>query len=47
MADRENRSIERAVEHHVIVIGFGPLGRLVADRLRAAGESVLVVDIIS
>ena len=43
----ENRSMERTLDHladHVIVIGFGPLGRLVADRLRAAGERVLVVD---
>ena len=29
---------------HVIVIGFGALGRLVAGRLRDAGEQVVVVD---
>ena len=30
--------------NHVIVIGFGGLGRLVAGRLREAGEHVVVVD---
>ncbi|HME73155.1 MAG TPA: NAD(P)-binding protein [Myxococcota bacterium] len=47
MAYRENRSMERTLDHlahHVVVIGFGPLGRLVAERLRAAGEHVLIVD---
>ena len=32
------------VASHVIVIGFGALGRLVASRLRDAGEHVIVVD---
>ena len=27
--------------NHVVVIGFGTLGRLVAGRLRAAGDTVL------
>ena len=30
--------------NHVIVIGFGPLGRLVASRLRDAGEQVVIID---
>ena len=47
MAYRENRSIERTMDHlakHVVVIGFGAVGRLVAERLRATGEQVLIVD---
>ena len=30
--------------NHVIVIGFGALGRLVAGRLHDAGEQVVVID---
>jgi len=44
---RENRAMERTLDHltnHVVVIGFGALGRLVADRLRGAGDCVLIVD---
>jgi voltage-gated potassium channel len=47
LALRENRAMERRLERlvdHVIVIGFGPLGRLVAGRLRDAGSTVVVVD---
>src|SRR5262245_10026830 len=47
IAYRENRVMERTLDqlsNHVVVIGFGPLGRLVADRLRGAGDSVLVID---
>lgn len=47
MAHRENRAMARTLDHlanHVVVIGFGPLGRLVAERLRGAGDSVLVID---
>src|SRR5262245_59556069 len=47
MAYRENRSMERILDHlenHVIVVGFGPIGRLVADQLRGAGEQVLVIE---
>ena len=29
---------------HVIVIGFGALGRLVARRLREAGEQLVIID---
>ena len=29
---------------HVIVIGFGPLGRMVAGQLRTGGEQVVVVE---
>ena len=36
-------SLDR-LANHVIVIGFGGLGRLVAGRLREAGEHVVVVD---
>jgi voltage-gated potassium channel len=47
MAHRENRAMERTLNHltnHVVVIGFGALGRLVAGRLRASGDCVLVID---
>jgi voltage-gated potassium channel len=47
MALRENRNMEHKLDRladHVIVIGFGPLGRLVAGRLRQAGEQVVVID---
>jgi voltage-gated potassium channel len=47
MVRRENRVMKSTLErlvNHVIVIGFGPLGRLVANRLRDAGEQVVVID---
>jgi voltage-gated potassium channel len=47
MSLRENRSMEHKLDglaNHVIVIGFGPLGRLVAGRLHEAGETVVVID---
>ena len=47
MAFRENRKMERKLDrlaNHVIVIGFGTLGRLVAGRLLEAGEQVVVID---
>jgi voltage-gated potassium channel Kch len=47
VALRENKTMERKLDrvaNHVIVIGFGALGRLVASRLREAGEDVIVVD---
>ena len=47
LALRENKAMERQLERlvdHVIVIGFGTLGRLVAGRLRDAGNAVVVVD---
>jgi|SRR5262245_816021 len=47
MAHRENRAMTHTLDHlanHVVVIGFGPLGRLVAGRLRDAGDCVLVID---
>lgn len=47
MAHWENKAMERSLDHlanHVVVIGFGELGRLVADRLREAGDCVLVID---
>ena len=47
MAFRENRKMEHKLDdlaNHVIVIGFGALGRLVAGRLHAAGEHVVVID---
>jgi voltage-gated potassium channel len=43
---RENRLMERKLEHlsnHVVVVGFHLLGELVADRLREAGDTVLVL----
>jgi voltage-gated potassium channel len=47
MASRENKKMEHKLDsltNHVIVIGFGPLGRLVAGRLRDAGEQVVIID---
>ena len=47
MVHRENKAMERSLNQlasHVVVIGFGTLGRLVADRLRAAGDTVLVIN---
>jgi len=44
---RENKKMERKLDNlanHVIVIGFGALGRLVAERLHDAGEQVVVID---
>lgn len=47
MTLRENKNVERMLErfaHHVIVIGFGALGQLVAARLKEAGEQLVVID---
>src|SRR5271170_2580961 len=47
MTRRENRKVENKLDrlaNHVIVIGFGALGRLVASRLQKAGEQVVVID---
>ncbi len=47
IARRENKVMEATLDrlaNHVIVIGFGPLGRLVASRLREAGEHVVIID---
>ncbi len=44
---RENRKMERKLDrlaNHVIVVGFGALGQLVAGRLHKAGEQVVVID---
>jgi voltage-gated potassium channel len=46
MVYRENRAMERRLEHlanHMVVVGFRPLGEAVAERLRAAGQTVLVL----
>jgi hypothetical protein len=47
MAFRENKKMEHKLDNlatHVIVIGFGAVGRLVAGRLQDAGEQVVVID---
>jgi len=47
VALRENKHMQHKLdrlENHVIVIGFGAVGRLVAGRLREAGEQVVIVD---
>jgi voltage-gated potassium channel len=44
---RENRQVEHKLErlaNHVIVIGFGALGQLVASRLQGAGEQLVIID---
>ncbi|WP_082814160.1 potassium channel family protein [Paraburkholderia monticola] len=46
MAYRENRLMERKLDqlaNHVVVVGFHALGELVAERLRDAGQTVLVL----
>ena len=47
MAYRENRSMERILDrlaNHIVVVGYGAIGRLVAGQLKGAGTRVLVVD---
>jgi voltage-gated potassium channel len=47
LAYRENKKMEHKLENlanHVIVIGFGALGRLVAGRLHDAREQLVVID---
>ena len=47
IAFRENKKMEHKLDNlanHVIVIGFGGLGHLVAGRLHDAGEQVVVID---
>jgi hypothetical protein len=47
MALRENHTVDRLIDRlseHVIVMGFGPLGQLVAQRLRTAGETVVLIE---
>jgi voltage-gated potassium channel len=44
---RENRAMSQQLDRlsgHVVVNGYAPLGRLVAGRLRQAGEVVLILD---
>jgi voltage-gated potassium channel Kch len=44
---RENRTMARQLAQltqHVILIGFGPIGELVARRLRDAGDSVVIIE---
>lgn len=44
---RENRSMSSllgALKDHAVVVGFGPVGRLVAESLRSRGQAVVVVD---
>ncbi|MGU7784288.1 potassium channel family protein [Burkholderia sp. PU8-34] len=46
MAYRENRIMERKLEElagHVVLVGFHSLGEQVAERLREAGQTVLVL----
>jgi voltage-gated potassium channel len=47
MTRRENKKVENKLDRlvdHVIVVGFGGLGRRVARRLQEAGEQVVVID---
>ena len=44
---RENKDVQHKLErltNHVIVVGFGALGRLVAGRLQEMGEQVVVIE---
>lgn len=44
---RENRTMSRLLEElegHVVIVGFGAVGRLVAGALKARGQPVVVVD---
>lgn len=47
MMIRENKDVQHKLErltNHVIVVGFGALGRLVAGRLQEIGEEVVVIE---
>lgn len=47
MTLRENKDVQQKLErlaNHVIVVGFGVLGRLVASRLHEAGEDVVIIE---
>ena len=44
---RENRRMQKIISDlsgHTILAGFGPVGRIVAEKLTAAGQTVVVVD---
>jgi hypothetical protein len=44
---RENRAMERILDRltsHVVVVGFGAIGRAVAARMKEAGERVVIID---
>jgi len=44
---RENKSMEEKLSRltgHVIVLGFGTLGQIVASQLRSAGDQVVVIE---
>ena len=46
-AHRENKHMQRILDtlaNHVVVVGFGELGVLVASRLKEAGDAVLVIE---
>ena len=43
----ENKTVKHLIEQlnqHVIVTGFGPLGQIVAQRLKAEGETVVIIE---
>jgi len=47
-AYRENRTMSSLLAEladHAVVVGFGPVGRLVCDALRSKGQAVVVVDV--
>ena len=47
LAHRENRLMDRILDQlagHVVVVGFGTLGRLLAARLKDAGKHVLIIE---
>jgi voltage-gated potassium channel len=47
MSFRENKRMEYKLDRlakHVVIVGFGPVGRLVAGRLRDAGEQVVIIE---
>ncbi len=44
-ASREDGASGKDLSGHVIVVGFGPAGRAVADRAYAAGTPVVVIDL--
>jgi voltage-gated potassium channel Kch len=47
LAHRENRLMDRILDRlagHVVMVGFGAVGRLVASRLQSSGERVLLIE---
>ncbi|WP_432798326.1 cation:proton antiporter [Poriferisphaera sp. WC338] len=45
MTDRKMRPDAKALQGHIIIVGFGPAGEAVAKSMQAQGQQVLVIDL--